>query len=169
MRGTGDVHGRRRDLWFAGLLVTLAAATALAVLTPRNRSEAAGAGAKGEPRTVSQAVTPDGSDGGDPGLSELKLDSGDELEIQASALPTGQPVLLGLGLPKSPAGSLAVRILADDGRILETTGVVHEDDPTRARVEIEAGWLNRPGRYIVELKTKERTHFPLRRYAIQLR
>ena len=51
----------------------------------------------------------------------------------------------------------------------ETTGVVHEDDPTRASVEIEPGWLDPPGRYMVEIKTKERTHFPLRRYVIEVR
>ena len=78
-------------------------------------------------------------------------------------------MLLSLGLPTSPAGPLPVRILAADGRILETAAAVYGDDPTRASVEIEADWLGSPGRYIVEIKTKERTHFPLRRYAIEVR
>ncbi len=159
MRETRDVHRRWRALRSTGTLVSLAAATAIAVVILPDRSEAADPGAEGEASRVSEVATP----------VELKLDSGDEQEIQASTLSAGQPVLLSLGLATSPPVSLAVRVLAADGRILETTGVVHEDEPTWARAEIEAGWLDRPGRYIVELKTNERTHFPLRRYAITVR
>ena len=138
-------------------------------MTARDRSEVAGPGPDGEPRRVRQVATPEDPGSDDLGFVELQLFSGDELEISVSSLPAGEPVFLSLGLPTSPAGSLPVRVLATDGRILETTGVVSEDDSTRVSVEIEAGWLDSPGRYIVELKTKERTHFPLRRYAIEVR
>ncbi len=169
MRGTDDVQRRKRVLWSAGALATLVTAGAIGALILRDRSEVAGPGPDSEPRRASQVVTPQDSGSGDPGRVELQLFSGDELEIPVSILPAGEPVHLSLGLPATPAGFLPVRVLATDGRILETIGAVGEDDPTRARVEIEAGWLASPGRYIVELKTKERTHFPLRRYAIEVR
>ncbi len=167
MRETGHVQRRRRVLWCAGALVTLVASGAIGVLTARDRSVVAGPGPDREPGRARQVAAPE--DPGSDYLVELQLFSGDELEIAVSSLPAGEPVLLSLGLPTSPAGSLPVRVLATDGRILETTGVVYEDDPTRASVEIEADWLGSSGRYIVEIKTKERTHFPLRRYAIEVR
>ncbi len=169
MRETGHVQRRRRVLWSAGALAILVASGAIGVLIARDRSEVAGPGPDGEPRHTRQIATPEGSGSDDLGFVELQLISGDELEIPVSSLPAGEPVFLSLGLPTSPLGSLPVRVLATDGRILETTGVVYEDDPTRVSVEIEAGWLDSPGRYIVELKTKERTHFPLRRYAFEVR
>ena len=136
---------------------------------PLDRSEASDPAADDEPRRVSRVVPSDDAGSGDPGEVELELTSGDELEIARSTFRAGEPVMLSLGLPTSPAGPLSVRVIASDGRVLETTGAVREQDPTRARVEIEQGWLGRPGRYIVELNTKERTHFPLRRYAIEVR
>ncbi len=169
MRETGPIQRRRRVLWSAGALAILVASGAIGVLISRDRSEVAGPGPDGEAGRAHQVATPEDSDSDDLGLVELQLFSGDELEIPVSSLPAGEPVFLSLGLPTSPAGSLPVRVLAADGRILEITGVVYEDDPTRVSVEIEAGWLDSPGRYIVELKTNERTHFPLRRYAIEMR
>ncbi len=169
MRETGEVRRRRWALWSAGALAALAAAGVIGVLIPRDRSEVEGPRPDGEPRRARQVATPEDSGIDDLGFVELQLFSGDELAISVSNLPAGEPGYLSLGLPTSPAGSLSVRVLATDGRILETTGVVYEDDPTRVSVEIEPGWLDSPGRYMVELKTKERTHFPLRRYVIEVR
>jgi hypothetical protein len=69
--------------------------------------------------------------------------------------------------PSASREPLPARILAPDGRLLELPAGVAAD-ARRARIEIPAGWLA-PGRYIIELKTTERSHFPLRRYALEVR
>ncbi len=51
---------------------------------------------------------------------------------------------------------------------LEIRGALHEADRRSARFELQADWLS-PGRYIIEMKTTERTHFPLRRYVLEVR
>lgn len=169
MRTAADFERRQRIMRGAGALASVAAAATIGLLILQDRDEIASPGSGAGPPRASTIGNSEDSGPGDLGLVELQLYSGDELEISLSDLPEGEPVLLSLGLPTSPAGSLPVRILAADGRILETNGAVYADDPTRASVEIEADWLGSPGRYIVEIKTKERTHFPLRRYAIEVR
>ena len=106
----------------------------------------------------------------DPNLEGLVLRSGATLEIARASLSTGEPVVVNLLLPEPSRTSepLAVRVLAFDGRTLETRGALHEADRRSARFELQADWLS-PGRYIIEMKTTERTHFPLRRYALEVR
>ena len=36
-------------------------------------------------------------------------------------------------------------------------------------VDVDTGWLRPSGRYLIEVKTLERSHFPLRRYALEVR
>jgi hypothetical protein len=99
------------------------------------------------------------------------LDLGENREVAAAALPSGQPILLSLSVPIVSDGvdTLPVRLIADDGRVLERMGVVGRHERERAEVPIEANWLNHPGRYIVEVETTEKTHPPLRRYVIEVR
>jgi hypothetical protein len=101
----------------------------------------------------------------------LHLELGEDREIAAADLPSGRPFLLSLSVPIVTGGvdALPVRLIAEDGRVLEVMGAVAKDGRERAAVPIEANWLNRPGRYIVEVKTTEKTHMPLRRYAIEVR
>jgi hypothetical protein len=106
----------------------------------------------------------------DPDLEGLVLQSGATLEIARASLSSDEPVVVNLLLPEPSQTSepLAVRVLAFDGRILETRGALHEADRRSARFELQADWLS-PGRYLIEMKTTERTHFPLRRYALEVR
>jgi hypothetical protein len=106
----------------------------------------------------------------DPDLEGLVLRSGATLEIARASLSSDEPVIVNLLLPEPSRTSepLAVRVLAFDGRTLETRGALHEADRRSARFELQADWLS-PGRYIIEMKTTERTHFPLRRYALEVR
>ena len=82
-------------------------------------------------------------------------------------LPTDGPLVLNLELaePIPDGGTFPARILAPDGRAFETRGEPAGGGLRFARVELQADWLT-PGRYIVELKTTELSHFPLRRYAL---
>jgi len=105
-----------------------------------------------------------------PNLDGLVLRSGATLEIARASLSSDEPVVVNLLLPEPSRASepLAVRVVAFDGRTLETRGALHEADRRSARFELQADWLS-PGRYIIEMKTTERTHFPLRRYALEVR
>ena len=54
------------------------------------------------------------------------------------------------------------------GRALDLLAAVEVDGRMSARLEVEPGWLL-PGSYLVELRTTERSHFPLRRYPLEVR
>jgi len=104
------------------------------------------------------------------GPADLTLLSGETLEISADALPAGRAVALNLQLtePSADGDPLAGRILSEGRVPLDLSAAILGEDRRTARVEIEAGWLS-PGRYVIEVQTTERTHFPLRRYALEVR
>ena len=101
-------------------------------------------------------------------LETLSIRSGDTLQIPAGALAGDEPAVLDLLFPvPTDAEQLPVRVVAFDGRQLEAQGVIQAEDRRSASVEIPGDWLS-PGRYLVELETTERTHFPLRRYMVEV-
>ena len=95
--------------------------------------------------------------------------SGATLAVDPGELRSGRPLRLALelGVPSADLEPRPVRVIAPDGRLLETVGPVDPDDRLTTSLSIDPDWLT-PGRYIVEVKTTERTHFPLRRYAIEI-
>lgn len=104
-------------------------------------------------------------------LEALHLGLGESREIAAAAVSSGRPLLLMLQVPAVTDGvaALPVRIYAEDGRRLEGMGTIANGERERASFSVEADWLSRPGRYIVEVETTEKSHMPLRRFAIEVR
>jgi hypothetical protein len=96
--------------------------------------------------------------------------SGETLLLEAASLRAGESLVVHLLLPEPPDGDdpHAVRVLAPDGRQLETRAPVLGGDRRGVALELDPAWLA-PGRYIVEVKTTEKIHFPLRRYVIEVR
>lgn len=72
-----------------------------------------------------------------------------------------------LALPVSLATSepLWARVVAAGREPLMLDGLIRGADRNTVRVEVPAGWLT-PGDYLVEIKTTEQTHMPLRRFAL---
>ena len=73
-----------------------------------------------------------------------------------------------LGEPSRSEEPRPVRVLSLDSRVFEGQGILGSD-LADARFEIDPAFLATPGRYIVEVKTTEQSHFPLRRYALEVR
>jgi len=123
---------------------------------------------RGPAPETSQAPAPTGAPTA-PAPGELRVESGGTLEIEAASLEPGRPVVLRLvlGEPSKTDEPRPVRILAPDGRIHEGQGGLGADRMD-ARFELDPAFLL-PGRYVVEVKTTELSHFPLRRYAIEVR
>jgi len=158
----------------AGAAAVIVAVIALLALSERSGDVPESTSAVAEDRApIADAATgvESGTAAAIEPLAALHLDLGEEREIEAAALPAGEPILLSLAVPivTDGVGTLPVRLIAEDGRVLESPGSVRDDDRERAEVAIEPDWLNRPGRYIVEVRTTEKTHLPLRRYAIRVR
>jgi hypothetical protein len=107
---------------------------------------------------------------GEARASEFSLNSGETLEVAAASLGTEEPVILRLSLPKPSRDSapLPARVYAPDGRMVETLAAVVGADRRTATLELTPAWLT-PGRYVVEVRTTEHTHFPLRRYVLEIR
>ena len=133
-------------------------------------------GQAGEPdaTAISAATRPGEVAPGRSGLaagSGLTIASGESGEIATSSLKRGEPFHLNLRLPAVAAGveSLPVRVLAEDGWVLEIAATIRGEHRDLASIEIAGEWLASTGRYVVELETPEQTHFPLRRYAVEVR
>ena len=104
-----------------------------------------------------------------PQAGEIAIASGGTIEIDSKSLEPGRPVVvrLELGVPSTTEEPRPVRLLGPGGFVREGQGVLGEGR-TSARYEIDAAWLA-PGRYVIEVKTTEQSHFPLRRYALEVR
>ena len=92
------------------------------------------------------------------------------LSLEATALPTQGTLALGLELSDEARGSepRPVRIVGVDGRVIDTIASLAVGAGTGVRLEIDPEWL-RPGRYMIEVKTAEKIHLPLRRYVLEVR
>jgi len=103
-------------------------------------------------------------------LENEPLPSGGTLTVSRDSLAAvGSLVVpLQLGQPEAPGSVLSGRIVTE-GRVLEVSAAVGEEAPDVAEIDVAADFLRSPGRYIVEIKTSEKSHFPLRRYAIEVR
>jgi hypothetical protein len=97
------------------------------------------------------------------------LDPGGTLVVPKAALPASGPLRIELHfpVPSADAAPRPGRVLAPDGRVLEIEAPLADAERRSVTVEVPADWLT-PGRYVVEIRTTERTHFPLRRYAVEV-
>ena len=100
---------------------------------------------------------------------ETAVASGETVELDVRTLAPGKPVVLRLLLaePSRTGDPLVTRVYDPEGRALELTSALGPDR-LDARAEIDPNFLAR-GRYIVEVKTTEPSHFPIRRYAIEVK
>ena len=100
---------------------------------------------------------------------DVRIVSGSEVAIDSAALVPGKPVVLHLVLAEASRTDepRPVRVLSPEGQAVEGKGSLDEGR-LEVRFEFDSAFL-RPGRYIVEVKTTEMSHLPLRRYAIQVR
>jgi hypothetical protein len=121
-----------------------------------------------------KASTAESASPGTPGLDAignrgLTLVSGATLAIASDSLPVGGAVALNLEVsePSAIREPFTGRILSEGRAPLALSAASLAADRRAASVEIDADWLS-PGRYIVEVHTTERTHFPLRRYAFEI-
>ena len=92
------------------------------------------------------------------------------LALSRAEFPSAGPVSLSLSLaePSADAAPRPVTVLSiKDQRVYTTEG--HLDaERIVAAVEVPADFLE-PGTYLVQMKTTERTPFPLRRYVVEVR
>jgi len=93
---------------------------------------------------------------------------GGTLEIAAASLSAESPLVVRLELPGPSSGDakLPVRILTEGGAPLHLEATASAGEG--ARLEVPPGALM-PGRYLIEMKTQERSPLPLRRYVLIVR
>jgi len=102
------------------------------------------------------------------GAGPHPIESGRTVGIAAGDLPSDTPLLLDLRLPAELIPpEPALRVIAADGRVLETV-VQRGERADELRLPLDPAWLL-PGRYVIEVRTLERSHFPLRRFALEVR
>ena len=159
----------RWALWI-GLPIVSAAAIAVVLWAGSRSPDAEGelTGSSRPPPAEGVARAPEPTQR--PSAFDHVIESGETLALDAASLPVGRPLVLKLALaePSRSADPRPVRVIAPDGRLLHLSGALVADDRRSAEVEIDPDWLA-PGRYVVEVKTTEKTHFPLRRYALEVR
>jgi hypothetical protein len=87
--------------------------------------------------------------------------------VHARDLPTDTPASIDLVLPITieDAEVLATRIYAEGREPLVLEGAVRGPNREVVRLEVPPGWIE-PGSYLIEVRTTERSHFPLRRFAL---
>ncbi len=158
-----------RTLWLIGVGLATFVAFALGIWraeapAPRPVEPTAGS----PPESPSPEVTEAPAETAEPGhrISEFG-----RLTLEAGDLPVFGPVALVLDLPDEARGdseSRTVRIVCEDGRALDTTASIEPGAGSGVRIEIDSNWLRR-GDYMISVTTSEPTHFPVRRYVLEIR
>lgn len=99
-----------------------------------------------------------------------RIAESERLTLEADTLPVEGALALALDLPDEARGDSPrdARVLGPDGEQLRTTATSLPGAGRGVRIEIDSSWL-RPGRYLIEVETTEKTHFPLRRYVLEIR
>jgi len=97
------------------------------------------------------------------------VEPGRKLRVAGANLTAGESLELGLSLPVRHEGEepLWARIVAQGRDPYETEGVLAGGDGTFARLDVPPEWLV-PGTYLIELKVREQTPLPLRRYVLEI-
>ena len=100
---------------------------------------------------------------------EISIAPHETIQLDSASLQPGKPLVLHLDLevPSLDAEPRPVRVVSPDRGVYEGQGVLDESR-SDARFEIDPAFF-KPGRYLVEIKTTEMTHFPLRRFLIDVR
>jgi hypothetical protein len=105
-----------------------------------------------------------------PRSADYTLWPAELVKIDQAALPVDRALLVELVLaePSMHAEPLPAQLRDASGRSLDLLAAIELDERSSARVEIEPGWLQ-AGSYLIELRTTERSHFPIRRYPFTVR
>ncbi len=161
-------RGRTRGpaLWI--LVVATAVAVLLLVLWSSGGRSPGGADPAPAPPSAARPLK--AADREPATLADYTLRSGEIAKIELAAPSGDRPLALDLALgePSRTAEPLAAQLRDMNGRVLDLPAAVAVDGRMSARIEIEPGWLS-PGSYLVELRTTERSHFPMRRYPLEVR
>jgi hypothetical protein len=102
-------------------------------------------------------------------VAVAELVSGTHQVLALRDLPADQPLRLSLRLAEASASAedRPVRVMSTLGEVVEISGTLVEDR-TAATIEVPRSFIQKPGRYMIEVKTTEKSHFPIRRYVVEL-
>jgi hypothetical protein len=160
--------------WLAIVLVAIGVAGGvwLAMGSSQGAGEPTGA-APGQPESVQGAIETTATLA--PRREEpadYRIDEGGRLSLEATSLPAGGAVTLGLALDEKALGAgedplPVVVVSASDGRRLELSATPVAGRRSGVRLDIDAAWL-RPGLYMIQVRTAEKTPLPLRRYVLEV-
>ena len=119
--------------------------------------------------TTGAAVSPR-ADPPEAALPTHRIAESGRLSLEADALAGLETLALAFDLPDQARGSepRPVVIASEDGRSLTTTAAILPGSGTGVYLEIDPRWLE-PGRYMVSVSTAEPSHFPVRRYVLEIR
>ena len=150
-----------------GLLLGLAGlATLIFVWSGPKEDERPGPPATHGSAPASEEATGPEDQGGAP--DSLELSRGSEPVVRADSLAPGEPFQVKLLLP-ADSGEIGVESIWVYGEGHEPTRIEGERaTPSEMRVALPPELLT-PGRHIVELRTDEFTHIPLRRFSFEIR
>ena len=157
--------GRGARRW--GLILALAALAALVFWwSGPKEGEPPGLPAPHDPAPLPDDASRSAGESGAP--AALELSRGNEPVIRADSLAGGEPLRVNLVLP-SDASEIGVESIWVYGETHDPTRIEGErTKPSEMRVAIPAELLT-PGRHIVELRTDEFSHIPLRRFSFEIR
>jgi hypothetical protein len=139
---------------------------------PSAQSRAATSPVSASESAAREMPNPDSSPDSGASRGALVIESGETLTIEAGALPSSGTLTVELRLPPPADPATAVleaRIIDPQSGVTKLSAQIGEDDRAGAVIRIPTDTLRLAGRYIVELETTELSHFPLRRYAIEVR
>jgi len=159
--------GLRRVAGLVGLAVVAIAIGIFAVYSPEQRETARDTLAHHAPPTPPAPTSPVPEPAAPAPV--LRIAAHGRLTLEVDSLPDAGPLILVLDLPDEARGSgdRTVRVIAEDGRRIDTTASPLAGGGSGVRLEIDSEFLS-SGRYLIEVDTEEKHPLQLRRFVLEL-
>lgn len=150
-----------------GTVVVIAGAAALWLALGRSGEESTPRPREPAAPPVAEDASPERADAGSAG-GDQALAAGGRLKVALADLTPGEPYVLLLEVPRPADGSeVAGAVISLNGRV-DIEATFDDEDAAVGRVEIPGDALAKPGRYMVELRSKESSPLRLRRYVLEV-
>ena len=101
--------------------------------------------------------------------SQFAIEEHGRLKIDADSLPESGEVTVTLAMPNDVRGTgpIPVQIIGVDGRKIEIEANPLPGQNAGLELAVDVDWLKR-GRYMVQVRTKEKTPLALRRFVLEV-
>ncbi len=175
--GNGEERSADSNAGWIGVVIALVAIAAIGFWLVGQRDEALPGSATPEQSADATPSEPPGAGAPEPEpepeavkAPAVVIEDKGRLKVVLASLQEGEVAAVGLAMPDDARGDapLETRVIdATRERVIDLEAIPISGEGAGVRLEIDPEWLE-PGQYLIQVRTAEKSHFPVRRYVLEV-